>query len=173
MRRPVAVRVIGPTQWIFLPALAVMAVTIVLATPVKLFGLVALPEVVLPLTLAFAWPLIRPSVLGPITLFLLGLFLSLLWEGPLGLWSLCLLAVYGGVLLSRSFLAGQETRVLFAWYTVCTVGAFALVYGIVALRAHNAPSLLALLAQVIPTLLLFPISAWMIERFDDGDLRFR
>jgi len=173
VRRPVAVRVIGPTQWIFLPALAVMAVTLLLATPVKLFGWFALPEVVLPLTLAFAWPLIRPSVLGPITLFLLGLFLDLLWGGRLGLWAICLLAVYGGVLLSRSFLAGQETRVLFAWYAVCVVGAFALVYLIVSLRAHNAPSLLALFWQVLPTLLLFPISAWMIERFDDGDLRFR
>lgn len=173
MRRPVAVRVIGPTQWIFLPALAVMAATIVLATPVKLFGWVGLPEVVLPLTLAFAWPLIRPSVFGPLTLLLLGLFLDLLWGGPLGLWAVCLLAVYGGVLLSRSFLAGQETRVLFAWYAVCTVGSFALAYLIVSLRSANAPSLLALFWQVLPTLLLFPISAWMIERFDDGDLRFR
>lgn len=173
MRRPVAVRVIGPTQWIFLPALAVIAATILLATPVKLFGLFALPEVVLPLTLAFAWPLIRPSVFGPLTLLLLGLFLDLLWGGPLGLWATCLLAVYGGVLLSRSFLAGQETRVLFAWYAVCTVGAFTLAYAVISLRAHNAPSVLALLGQMIPTLLLFPISAWMIERFDDGDLRFR
>jgi rod shape-determining protein MreD len=165
--------VIGPTQWIFLPALAVMAVTLLLATPVKLFGWFPLPEVVLPLTLAFAWPLIRPSVLGPITLLLLGLFLDLLWGGPMGLWPICLLVVYGGVLLSRSFLAGQETRVLFAWYAVCTAGAFALAYLVVSLRSHNAPSILALLGQVIPTLLLFPIAAWMIERFDDGDLRFR
>ena len=173
MRRPVAVRVIGPTQWIFLPALAVMAASILLATPVKLFGWFSLPEVVLPLTLAFAWPLIRPSVFGPLTLLLLGLFLDLLWNGPMGLWSLCLLAVYGGVLVSRSFLAGQETRVLFAWYAVCTIGAFALAYLIVSLRSANAPSLIALFLQVVPTLLLFPISAWMIERFDDGDLRFR
>ena len=173
MRRPVAVRVIGPTQWIFLPALAVMVATILLATPVKLFGWFHLPEVVLPLTLAFAWPLIRPSVFGPLTLLVLGLFLDLLWGGPLGLWSTCLLAVYGGVLLARSFLVGQETRVLFAWYVVCTIGAFALAYLVTSVRAQNAPSILALLGQMIPTLLLFPVSAWMIERFDDGDLRFR
>lgn len=173
MKRPVAVRVIGPTQWIFLPALAVMAATIVLATPVKLFGWLALPEVVLPLTLAFAWPLIRPSIFGPATLFLLGLFLDLLWGGPLGMWAACLLLVYGGVLLSRSFLVGQETRFLFAWYTVCTLGAFAVAYLVIGVRAGNPPSLLALFWQIVPTLLLFPISAWMIERFDDGDLRFR
>lgn len=172
MRRPVAVRVVGPTQWVLLPTLAVAVVSLILATPVKLFGF-SLPEVVLPLTLAFAWPLIRPSVMGPVMLFVLGVYLDLLWGGPLGLWSACLLAVYGGVLASRSFLAGQETRVLFAWYAVCTLGAFALAYLIVAIRAGNPPSLLALFWQVIPTLLLFPVSAWLIERFDDGDTRFR
>ncbi|MBX3478050.1 MAG: hypothetical protein KF910_10600 [Brevundimonas sp.] len=163
---------IGPTQWILLPSLAAAAATVILATPVELFGL-KLPELVLPMTLAFAWPLIRPSVLGPVMLLVLGLFLDLLWGGPLGLWAICLLAVHAAVLVSRSFLAGQETRVLFAWYAVCTLGAFALAYLIVGLRAGNPPSLLALFWQVIPTLLLFPISAWMIERFDDGDLRFR
>ena len=39
MRRPVAVRVVGPVQWIIIPALVTVAVTIVLATPVELFGL--------------------------------------------------------------------------------------------------------------------------------------
>ena len=36
-----------------------------------------------------------------------------------------------------------------------------------------AASLLAMLGQVIPTLLLFPFADRMIERFEDGDVRFR
>lgn len=166
------VRVVGPTQWVFYPALAVIAITVVLATPVELFGL-KLPEPVLPLVLAFAWPLIRPSMVAPAVLFCLGLFLDLFWGGTLGLWPLCLLSVYGVVLASRNLLAGQETQILFVWYAVCALVAFVLAYLVVTLTAGRAPSLLSLLGQMVPTLLLFPVADWMIQRFDDGDVRFR
>ena len=52
-------------------------------------------------------------------------------------------------------------------------GAFLMAYLIVTVRAGNAPSLLALLGQMLPTLLAFPAAAWLIERFDDTDVRFR
>ena len=64
MRRAVAMRVVGPMQWVVYPAMAAIALTILLATPVELFGL-KMPEPVLPLILAFAWPLIRPSMIAP------------------------------------------------------------------------------------------------------------
>ncbi len=173
MRRgQVAVRVVGPLQWIVYPALLAIALTIALATPVELFGL-KLPEPVLPMALAFAWPLIRPSMLAPAVLFGLGLFLDIFWAGPLGLWALALMGIYGVILVSRSFLVGQETHVLFVWYGLGTVAAFILTYLISTLLAGNAPSVLSLLGQILPTLLLFPIAGRMIERFDDGDVRFR
>ena len=174
MRRPATVRVVGPMQWIVYPALIAMGLSIVLATPVALFGL-KLPEPILPMVLAFAWPLIRPSMLAPFVLFLLGLFTDLLLSGaqPLGVWSLGLLVIYAVVLASRSLLAGQETQNLFVWYACCTLLAFLLTYLIVSIRATNAPSILSLFGQMIPTLLLFPVANMMIERFDDGDMRLR
>jgi rod shape-determining protein MreD len=161
-----------PTKRVVYPALAVIAITVVLATPVELFGL-KLPEPVLPLVLAFAWPLIRPSMIAPAVLFGLGLFLDLFWGGTLGVWPLCLLSVYGVVLASRNLLAGQETQILFVWFAVCALVAFVLAYLVVTVTAGRAPSLLSLLGQVVPTLLLFPVADWMIQRFDDGDVRFR
>lgn len=172
MRRPVAVRVIGPVQWIVIPALVTVAVTILLATPVELFGL-NLPEPVIPMVLAFSWPLIRPSVTAPLVLALLGLILDILTYGPLGLWALALLAIYAVVLASRSFLIGQDTAVLFAWYAACCCLAFLLVYLVRMIIDQNAASILALIGQVVPTLLLFPFADRMIERFEDGDVRFR
>ena len=172
MRRPVAVRVVGPVQWILIPAAVTLAVTIVLATPVQLFGL-HLPEPVIPMVLAFAWPLIRPSVVASLMLTLLGLILDILTYGPLGLWPLALLAIYAIVLGSRSFLIGQDTVVLFVWYAACCSLAFLLAYLVVTLIAGNPPSLLSLIGQVVPTLLLFPFADRMIERFEDGDVRFR
>ena len=172
MRRPITVRVVGPLQWIVYPALTAIAVTVLLAIPLRLFGL-SLPEPVLPIVLAFAWPLIRPSMLAPAVLFGLGLFLDLFWGGPLGLWPLSLLAIYGAILLAANFLAGQATIVLFALYVASTGMAFFLAYMIITLNTGNAPSILAVLGQVVPTLLLFPLADWLIQRFDDTDVRFR
>ena len=172
MRRAMAVRVVGPLQWIVYPALLAIAATVVLATPVELFGL-TLPEPIIPMVLAFAWPLIRPSAIAPIVLFGLGLFLDLFWGGPLGLWAISLISVYGAVLVGRNLLVGQETHLLFGWYCVASLMAFLLAYLIVTLDVGNAPSLLALFWQIVPTLLLFPLAVWLVQRFDDGDVRFR
>jgi len=172
VRRPVAVRVVGPLQWIVYPALATVAATIVFATPVELLGF-TLPEPVFPMVLAFAWPLIRPSMTAPAVLFGLGLFLDMFWGGPLGLWPLCLMGVYAVILLSRNLLAGHEGLVRFAWYAACTLGAFLVAYGIVTIRAANPPAILSLIGQIVPTLILYPVADWLLERFDDGDTRFR
>lgn len=172
MRRPVAVRVVGPMQWIVYPALIALAATIVLQTPVELFGL-HLPEPVIPMVLAFAWPLIRPSVLAPLVLAALGLLLDVLTWGPLGLWGLTFLVIYSVVLASRSFLAGQDTAVLFVWYAACCALAFLLAYVVMAFIAGTPASLIAVFLQVLPTLLLFPFAHRLIERFEDGDVRFR
>ena len=172
MRRPVAVRVVGPVQWILIPALITLAATVVLATPIEAFGL-HLPEPVIPMVLAFAWPMIRPSIIAPLVLAALGLFLDVFTYGPLGLWALALLAIYAVVLASRSFLIGQDTAVLFVWYAACCGLAFLMAWLIVTAIAHNAPSLIALAGQIAPTLLLFPFANHMVDRFEDGDVRFR
>lgn len=172
MRRPVAVRVVGPMGWIIIPALLALVGTILLGTPVQLFGL-QLPEPLLPMVLAFAWPLIRPSMLAPAVLFVLGAMIDIWLNHQLGLSALMLLAVYGGILASRSFLIGQETPVLFLWYSVSTTAALSAGYIVTTIGSANAPSVLAYLMFVLPTLLLFPLADRLIERFDDGDTRFR
>lgn len=172
MRRAVAVRVVGPMQWIVYPALIALAAAILLQTPVELFGL-HLPEPVIPMVLAFAWPLIRPSVLAPLVLAALGLLLDILTYGPLGLWGLTFLVIYSVVLASRSFLAGQDTAVLFVWYAACCVLAFVLAYVAMAVIAGTPASLISVFLQLLPTLLLFPFAHRLIERFEDGDVRFR
>lgn len=172
MRRTITVRMVGPMEWIVYPALIAAAATILFAIPLRLFGL-PLPEPVWPLVLAFAWPLIRPSMLAVAVLFGLGLFLDLFWGGALGLWALSLLAVYGVILLAAKFLAGQATIVLFALYVISTGLAFAVACAVTRLDAGHGPSLLAVAGQLVPTLLLFPVADWLIERFDDADVRFR
>lgn len=172
MRRTITVRMVGPLQWVVYPALIAVAATVLFAIPLRLFNM-PLPEPVWPLVLAFAWPLIRPSMLSVAVLFALGLFLDMFWGGAVGLWALSLLAVYGATLLAAKFMAGQATIVIFALYVISNGLAFALAYFVTRLDVGNAPSLMAVMGQVIPTLLLFPLAHWLIERFDDSEVRFR
>ena len=172
MRRGFQVRVVGPQDWILVPALIALALTVLCGTPARLFGL-TLPEPIFPMVLAFAWPLIRPSVLAPLGLLLCGLFLDLLWSGPLGLWAVVMLGVYAVVLAVRGLVLGQETLVLFFWYAGATVAAYAVAWLFVTLDSGTPPSILGSALQVIPTIALFPVANYMLDRFDDGDVRFR
>ncbi len=161
-----------PWAWLGLPVLLCVTATVLLATPVRVFGLRA-PEPVFPMVLAFAWAVIRPSILGPFVLLLVGLFLDLLWGDALGLWGLCLLLAYGGALVSRSLMAGRNAPVLAVWYRGFTAIAFIAAYLIVMLRAHVMPDLIATALQFAATLALFPLARRLIDRFEDADVRFR
>lgn len=161
-----------PMAWLGLPALACLISAVVLATPLRVFGF-RLPEPVFPMILAFAWAVIRPSVLGPFVLLFAGLFLDLLWGAPLGLWALCLLLAYFAALLSRSLMTGRSAPMLLVWYIGLTAFALFAAYLFVMLRAHVTPNPVATVYQFGATLVLFPFAHRLIARFEDADIRFR
>ena len=161
-----------PLAWIGAPLAASLLATLRFAPPRRLYGLRP-PAPVCPLVLAFAWPVIRPSLLGPFALLASGLFLDLVWGAPLGLWALCLLIAYGGVQLSRSLMTGRSALGLGLWYVALSGLAFLAAYMFVTLRAHVTPNVVGALYQFVATLFLFPFARLLIDRFEDADIRFR
>jgi rod shape-determining protein MreD len=161
-----------PLEWLGLPLLVCVAATILLAVPFRLFG-ASLPEPVFAMVLAFAWAVIRPSVLGPFALLALGLFLDLFWGAPLGLWTLSLLAAYFMALMARNLMAGQSGAVLWGWYVGANLVAFGFAYVFTTLEAGLPPSLTATGLQLLVTALLYPLAHRLIDRFEDADVRFR
>jgi rod shape-determining protein MreD len=161
-----------PSRWLILPACVAIVLTVLLGLPVRLFGL-GLPEPVFPLALAFSWAVIRPSVLGPLLLFLLGLFLDLFWGGRLGLWAVALISAYGLALAGRSLMVGQGAVVMAGWFGAACCLAFGLAYLFATMVAHEEPNLIALAWQLIWTLGLYPVVLWLTDRFEDADVRFR
>jgi rod shape-determining protein MreD len=165
-------RSMTPIGWLGLPILFCAAATILLATPIRVFGL-ALPEPVFPLTVAFAWALIRPSVLPPFVLLIMGLFLDVFWGGPQGLWPLCFLSTYAAVLAVRRLILGQDFIVMWASYGAATALAFGVGYALLAMVSGTLPNLIAVAWQYLATLLLFPFAHRLVERYEDADVRFR
>ena len=171
------VRPLNPALWLGIPALACVVATVLFAVPARLFGL-QLPEPVFPIATAFAWAVIRPSVLPPFVLLVLGLFLDLLWGGPLplGLWPICLLAAYAAPVLfvQRSLSQARVRRLLWASYAlVCALVVERRLGPGVAARRDRASIWSAVAWQYVATVLLFPVAFLLIQRYEGADVRFR
>ncbi len=160
-----------PWRWIGAPAFAAICATVLLAAPFHMFG-VGLPEPVFPLALAFAWGVIRPSILGPVALLLLGLFHDLFWDGPMGLWALALICAYGLALGGRALMAGQGSVVMGAWYAAACCLGVGVAFVFATLVAHEQPNLFAVIWQLLWTMALYPAVLWLVDHFEDADTRF-
>lgn len=146
--------------------------TVLLAAPIRVFGL-QLPEPVFAMAPAFAWAVIRPSLIAPFLLLAFGLFLDLFWAGTPGLWPLSLLAAYAMVLAVRATLSGRGMVVLWIWYAAATGVGMAVGLAITAVKTGGLPDPLAFFWQFLDTVLLYPFAHRLIERFEDADVRFR
>ena len=165
-------RQLNPLRWLGGPLLLCVVATLVLATPIRVFGL-ALPEPVFGLVPAFAWAMIRPSILPPFALLLLGLYMDVLWGGPTGLWPACLLVAYAPVLVLRNVLAGQGFIIMWAWYAAACALAFGFGIYLLMLDSGEVPNLIAVGWQFLVTAALYPFAHTLIERYEDADVRFR
>jgi rod shape-determining protein MreD len=167
-----AARPLEPWRWLGVPMAQVIVATILFGIPLHAFGL-QLPEPVFPLTLAFAWAVIRPSILAPFGVLILGLFLDIYWGGPLGLWALCLLIAYGVALAGRSMMAGQNRAILWAWYSLTCATALVAGYLFVMLDSRSSPGIVPLIWQFVATIVLYPFPQRLVDLFEDADVRFR
>jgi rod shape-determining protein MreD len=167
-----AARGLQPWAWIGVPMLQAIVATILFGIPLRAFGL-QLPQPIFPMALAFAWAVIRPSILAPFAILILGLILDIYWGGPLGLWALCLLIAYGVALAGRSMMAGQNRAILWAWYGLTTATAMVAGYLFVMLDARSSPGIAPLAWQFVATIVLYPYAQRLIDLFEDADVRFR
>ena len=163
---------LNPLRWLGIPTLYCVLGSLLLAIPLRLFGL-HLPNPVFAFVPAFAWAVIRPSILPPFVLLLLGLFLDIFWDGPKGLWPLCLLISYAAVLTARRLIMGQDLLIVWAWYAALTALSFLVGYSVISADGGAAPNLLSVIWQYLVTAALYPFAHRLIARYEDADVRFR
>ncbi|WP_293899808.1 hypothetical protein [Phenylobacterium sp.] len=161
-----------PWGWLGAPMLQVVAASLVFALPLRFWGY-GLPEPVFAVPAVFAWAVIRPSMLAPVAVLLLGLFLDFLWNTPAGFWAVCLLLPYGAVLAGRAMLAGQSQLMMWVWYGAATAMTLGAGYLFTMLDTQNAPDPISVGWQFLATVVLYPFADRLIDRFEDADVRFR
>ncbi|MGH7023956.1 MAG: hypothetical protein ACREEB_10245 [Caulobacteraceae bacterium] len=162
---------LSPTAWLLAPMVAAFAASLLLAVPLRVDGL-QLPEPVFAFVPAFAWAIVRPSLLAPLALFVLGLALDLLWGDPPGLWAMSLLVAYGVIFFARRILAGQEFVALWAAYAAACAAAMLVGFALTVLRAGHAPALTGVVLQFLVNAALFPFALKLVERYEAADARY-
>lgn len=167
-----AVRTLDPWRWLGVPLVQVLIATVLFGIPLRIWGL-QLPEPLFAMPVVFAWAVIRPSVLAPFGILIMGLFLDIFWGGAMGLWALCLLIAYGVLLAGRSMMAGQSRTILWVWYGIVAAIAQLSGYLFIMLDSKSMPSLTSVGWQYLATVVLFPFAYRLIDLFEDADVRFR
>lgn len=163
---------LDPVRSMGVPMAACMVATLLFTAPIRVFGLRA-PEPVFAMVPMFAWAVVRPSMLAPLCLLILGLFDDLVWGGRMGLWGLGLLVAYGFVMVTRDLMTGQSRLMMWVWWAATLTVCMGAVYLAVRVITGNAPNPLAVAGQWLPTFLLYPVADRLISRFEDADPRFR
>jgi rod shape-determining protein MreD len=167
-----AARSLDPTRWLGVPLIQVLVLTVLFGIPIRIWGL-QLPEPIFAMPAVFAWAVIRPSVLAPLGVLIMGLFMDLFWGGSMGLWALCLLIAYGILLGGRHMMAGQSRTMMWIWYGMVTAIAQLSGYLFIMFDNRAMPNLLPVGWQFLATLILFPFAYRLIDMFEDADVRFR
>jgi rod shape-determining protein MreD len=166
------VQPLNPLVWLGLPALVSAAATLVFAAPIEIAGF-GLPQPVFAMTCAFAWAVIRPSILAPFALVVLGLFDDLLWGDRLGLWAIALLSAYALTASSRRLILGQGFWALWGWYLAAGAAAFLVAAVLSLLTADRFPDVLGTGVAFAATGAVFWFAWKLIDIYDDADVRFR
>ncbi len=166
------VQPLNPLVWLGAPALACMASAFLFTAPVSLGG-VGLPQPVFGMICAFAWAAIRPSVLAPFLLLVMGVFDDLLWGTRLGLWATALLAAHALTLAARPVLIGQGPATLLGWFLGACAFGFAAAVALATMTAGELPDLGGLAIQFVATGMLFWLAWRLIHAYEDADVRFK
>lgn len=167
-----AARTLDPWRWLGVPLIQVLIAAVLFGVPLRIWGL-QLPEPLFAMPVVFAWAVIRPSVLAPFGILIMGLFMDIFWGGAMGLWALCLLIGYGILLAGRNMMAGQSKVMLWVWYGMVVGIAQLSGYLFIMLDSRSMPSLTSVGWQYLATVVLFPFAYRLIDMFEDADVRFR
>jgi len=141
-----------------LPALLAVMLVILANTPVSFTGGL-LPAPVLALAAVYFWVLVRPDLMPPFAVLVIGLLEDLLSGGPPGLWAAGFLAAYTLTDRQRETFAGLTGAGVFVGFAGAVLLAAATAYGLAALVYLRLPPLPPLLLESVSTLVFYPLVA--------------
>lgn len=146
-------RVIATSLPVMLSVFAVIFVNV----PVSLTGL---PSPLLALTAVYFWSLMRPDLMPPTAVLIVGLLEDLLSGGAPGLWAAGFLAAYTLADSQRESLAGLSGIGAVIGFAVAMFATAFVTYVLAAVVYSRLPPVGPLLVSAVVTIVFYPLVAW-------------
>ncbi|OUR79585.1 rod shape-determining protein MreD [Alphaproteobacteria bacterium 46_93_T64] len=119
----------------------------------------------------FYWSLHRPYLMPAPLVFILGLIFDILTGAPMGLSSLMLLLVHGIAVSQRQVFVGKAFLVTWWGYLLLGTVIAVLSWGFASLLSLTLIPILPLFVQLLLTVLVFPLLAWIFGLVQSNLLR--
>lgn len=129
---------------------------LILALPFRFFEGIA-PTPIIPLVVVFFWSIYSPDYLPAPSVFAIGLLQDLLMGGPLGLWAAVYLVTQFIVSWQRAYFLGREQKVVWIGFALAAGVASLMLWLVMSLMSGVLLHVGALGAQMIATILIYPI----------------
>jgi rod shape-determining protein MreD len=150
-----------------LPGLSAVFLVMLVNLPVSLTGDL-FPAPLLALTAVYFWALVRPDLMPPFVVLVVGLLEDLLSGGPPGVWATGFIAAYALVDRQRDNLAGLAGVAAVFGFAAAMLLAAAATFILTWIMYLRAPPLAPLLLASMVTVLFYPpiamILGWMHRR---------
>jgi rod shape-determining protein MreD len=158
--RSVEVFLIGPLRILvaLLPLILALALVVLVNLPVSLTGRL-FPAPILALAAVYYWVLVRPDLMPPGAVFIVGLLEDVLSGGPPGLWAAGFLAAYFVADRQRETLAGLSGIGAILGFAGSMLFAALTAYGLAFAVYWRSPPVAPLLLETIITVLFYPLVA--------------
>jgi rod shape-determining protein MreD len=111
----------------------------------------------------YYWAVHRPDVFPPYAVFALGLLYDLLSAGPLGLWALVYVVIYGIVLTQRQLFVGRAFTLFWSGFLVSAMMTALFAWILASFYFGKIMSPIPVLTQMAATVALFPLFAKLFE----------
>ena len=140
------------------PTLLGITGVLILAAPFRFFEGLA-PTPIIPLVVVFFWSIYSPDYLPAPSVFVIGLLQDLLMGGPLGLWAAVYLVTQFIVSWQRAYFLGREQKVVWIGFALAAGIASLMLWLVMSLMSGVLLPVGALAAQMIATILIYPLFA--------------
>lgn len=120
------------------------------------------PPPLLVLMPVYYWAIVRPDLMSPFWIFVLGVLQDLFSGGPPGVWAASFLAVYALIDNQRDMLAGLSGIGAIIGFAVSALLACACAYFIVAIYYWHLPPLAPVMAELAMTVFVYVFAVFVL-----------
>jgi len=137
-----------------IPFLCALLGVIVANVPISVSGGIV-PPPLLALMPIYYWCLVRPDLMPPFAVFIIGVLEDLLSGSPPGVWTVAFIAAYALVDRERESFAGLGGAGAILGFAAAMLVAGASVYGIIAIYYWNLPPLGPILVEIAVSVVFY------------------